>query len=39
MTFAFNDERLNPHVSDNLFHFTIPQGADVVQAVASESQE
>lgn len=39
MTFAFNDEKLNPKVSDKLFHFTIPQGADVVAAIASESQE
>ncbi len=39
MTFLFTDEKLNPKVSDSLFHFTIPPGADVVDAVASGSQE
>jgi outer membrane lipoprotein carrier protein len=33
LTFAFKDERLNPSVSDNLFHFTIPHGAEVVDSV------
>jgi len=39
MTFAFNGEKLNPPVADKLFHFTIPPGADVVDAVESGSQE
>jgi outer membrane lipoprotein carrier protein len=32
LNFAFNAERLNPPVSDNLFKFTIPPGAEVVEA-------
>jgi outer membrane lipoprotein carrier protein len=33
MAFSFKDERLNPPVSDSLFHFTIPTGAEVVDSV------
>ncbi len=39
MTFTFTNEKLNPQVADKLFHFTIPPGADVVDAVESGSQE
>jgi outer membrane lipoprotein carrier protein len=31
--FDFKEERLNPPVSDALFHFTIPPGAEVVDAI------
>jgi outer membrane lipoprotein carrier protein len=33
MAFAFSNESLNPRVDDKLFHFTIPPGAEVVDAV------
>lgn len=31
--FYFKDEHLNPPVADTLFHFTIPPGAEVVDAI------
>jgi outer membrane lipoprotein-sorting protein len=31
--FYFKEERLNPPVTDALFHFTIPPGAEVVDAI------
>ena len=34
LTFSFKDERLNPPVDDNLFHFNIPAGAEVVDSVS-----
>ncbi len=33
MDFRFSDERVNPPVEDKLFHFEIPPGAEVVNAV------
>ncbi len=33
MDFVFTDERLNPPVDDKLFHFAIPPGAEVIDAV------
>lgn len=39
LAFSFKDERLNPPVSDNLFHFTIPNGAEVVDSVNWGGQE
>jgi outer membrane lipoprotein carrier protein len=33
MAFSFKEERLNPPVSDSFFHFTIPNGAEVVDSV------
>jgi len=39
LEFSFKDERLNPVVSNNLFHFNIPAGADVVDAVTFDGQE
>ncbi len=33
MDFRFSDERLNPPVKNKLFHFEIPPGAEVVDAV------
>jgi outer membrane lipoprotein carrier protein len=34
LDFAFSDEQLNPPVDDAFFHFTVPSGAEVVNAVA-----
>lgn len=34
LNYAFSDERLNPRLNDKLFHFEIPAGAQVVDAVA-----
>lgn len=39
LSFLFRDEKLNPQVQDKLFHFTIPSGADVVDALESGSGE
>jgi outer membrane lipoprotein-sorting protein len=39
LSFAFNDEKLNPQLSDKLFHFTIPPGAEVVEAIEPGTQE
>ena len=39
LEFAFKDERLNPPVNDNLFHFIIPAGADVVDSMSWDGQE
>jgi outer membrane lipoprotein carrier protein len=33
LSFSFKDERLNPPVSDSVFQFTIPRGAEVVDSV------
>jgi outer membrane lipoprotein carrier protein len=33
LAFSFRDEHLNPPVSDSVFHFTIPSGAEVVDSV------
>lgn len=34
LSFAFSDEKLNPSVNDAFFHFTVPPGAEVVNALA-----
>lgn len=39
LDFSFKDERLNPPVADNLFHFNIPAGAEVVDSVEFDGQE
>jgi outer membrane lipoprotein carrier protein len=39
LEYAFTGERLNPPVSDALFHFQIPPGAEVVNAVEFGSQQ
>lgn len=39
LEYAFTDERLNPPVNDALFHFQIPAGAEVVDAVEFKSQQ
>jgi outer membrane lipoprotein-sorting protein len=33
LSFAFENEKLNPQLSDSLFHFTIPPGAEIVEAI------
>ncbi len=38
LAFSFADERLNPPAGDQLFHFTVPPGAEVVDAVEFGSQ-
>lgn len=37
LTYAFQDEKLNPPVADTLFRFTVPPGAEVVDAVGFRS--
>jgi outer membrane lipoprotein carrier protein len=39
LSYTFTDEKLNPVLKDGLFHFTIPPGAQVVDAVAYKSQD
>ena len=39
LSYTFSDEMLNPHVNDTLFHFEIPPGAQVVDAVTYKGQE
>jgi outer membrane lipoprotein carrier protein len=39
LSFAFSGEKLNPAVSDSAFHFTIPPGAEVVDAAEIAPQE
>lgn len=39
LLFSFKDERLNLPVSDDIFHFTIPNGAEVVDSVSWGGQE
>lgn len=38
LAFTFKGERLNPQVDDNLFHFAIPAGAEVVDSVNWDGQ-
>jgi outer membrane lipoprotein carrier protein len=39
LSFAFANEKINPPVDNRLFHFTIPPGAEVVDAVEFNSRE
>ena len=39
LTYTFTDEKINVPLSDRLFHFQIPPGAEVVDAVDYRSQE
>jgi outer membrane lipoprotein carrier protein len=39
LDYAFTDERLNPPVSESLFHFQAPPGAEVVNAVEFASRQ
>ena len=39
LDFSFKDERLNPPLPNNLFHFNIPPGAEVVDSVEFDGQE
>jgi outer membrane lipoprotein-sorting protein len=38
LTYAFQDEKLNPPVSESVFRFTVPPGAEVVDAVEFRSE-
>jgi outer membrane lipoprotein carrier protein len=38
IAFTFKSERVNPTVNDNLFHFAIPAGADVVDSLSWDGQ-
>ncbi|MBV9406960.1 MAG: outer membrane lipoprotein carrier protein LolA [Acidobacteriaceae bacterium] len=37
--YEFTDERLNPPVSEDAFHFTIPRGAEVVDAIEFQGED
>ena len=39
LSFSFSGERINPAVSDRIFHFAIPPGAQVVDSIQFGSQE
>jgi outer membrane lipoprotein carrier protein len=39
LAFSFKNEKLNPPVDENAFHFQIPPGAEVVDSVEFASQE
>ena len=39
LSYAFTEERLNPLLSDAVFHFQIPAGAQVIDAVSFKGQE
>ncbi len=39
LAFSFSDERLNPPIPDGTFHFDVPVGAEVVDAVPAVPQE
>jgi outer membrane lipoprotein-sorting protein len=39
LSYNFTDEKINPPLSDSLFHFQIPPGAKVVNAVDYRGQE
>ncbi|HLI30478.1 MAG TPA: outer membrane lipoprotein carrier protein LolA [Terriglobia bacterium] len=38
LSYQFTDEKLNPHLNDGLFHFEVPPGAQVVDAVEYRSE-
>jgi outer membrane lipoprotein carrier protein len=38
LTYTFQDEKVNPPVADAIFHFTVPPGAQVVDAVEFRSE-
>jgi outer membrane lipoprotein carrier protein len=39
IAFSFSDERLNPPAPNELFHFEVPPGAEVVDSVSVSSEE
>lgn len=39
LSYTFTDEKLNPILKNNLFHFQVPPGAQVVDAVDYKSQD
>ena len=38
LSFVFDNEKVNPQLTDALFHFTIPAGAEVVDAIEMAAQ-
>jgi len=38
LSFVFDNEKVNPQLSDGLFHFTVPAGAEVVDAIETAAQ-
>jgi outer membrane lipoprotein-sorting protein len=38
LSFSFSGETLNPPVSDKLFRFAVPPGAEVVDAVTTDQE-
>ncbi len=39
LAFSFANEKLNPRIADQIFHFTIPPGAEVVDSLEFGSRE
>jgi outer membrane lipoprotein carrier protein len=39
LSFSFNNERVNPPAADNLFHFTVPPGAEMVDSLGLGAEE
>jgi outer membrane lipoprotein-sorting protein len=39
LDYSFSEEQLNPPLDDSIFHFQIPAGAEVVDAVEFRSEQ
>ncbi|MBV9300704.1 MAG: outer membrane lipoprotein carrier protein LolA [Acidobacteriaceae bacterium] len=39
LSFSFDNEKLNPPAADQLFHFTIPPGAEIVDSIGLGAEE
>jgi outer membrane lipoprotein carrier protein len=39
LSFSFNNERVNPPAADQLFHFTVPPGAEIVDSLGLGAEE
>jgi outer membrane lipoprotein-sorting protein len=39
LAYSFSQERLNPPLNDSIFHFEIPPGAEVVDAIEFRSEQ
>jgi outer membrane lipoprotein-sorting protein len=39
LAFSFSNEKLNPPVPDQMFHFVIPPGAEVVDSLEFRAEE
>jgi outer membrane lipoprotein-sorting protein len=38
LSFSFSEETLNPPLSDKLFQFVVPPGAEVVDAITTDQE-